>query len=213
MSRAGGLLDRDVFPRRIYCVSNLDYTVSVANAGLCGRAVWYNVANDRRRIARQLFVVDHVHAGQHRHRQNHVHERSREHYDQSLPSGFGLQTARIGRGLIPRLIARHFDVTAEQDSRKSEVGVALLETEKPWAETDAEGLHSDVEQTRRPIMAQFVNQDHHPDQDQQPPHVLEYRHLDLCSYAAHFRKLDSPASRIGIVTPTPDHHAFGLSHL
>jgi hypothetical protein len=51
-------------------------------------------------------------------------------------------------------------------------GLALPEAEQARAETEAEGFHLHVEGARRPIVAQLMDQDHHPDQDQIPPNVL-----------------------------------------
>ncbi len=82
------------------------------------------------------------------------------------------EAAGIAGAFVARLLARHLDVAAEQKRGEAEVGFALAEAEQPRAETEAEGFHLDVEKARRPEMPEFVDQDHDPDQDQQPPEIL-----------------------------------------
>ena len=75
-------------------------------------------------------------------------------------------------GFVARLLAGHLHVAAEQDRREAEIGFAAPESEQARPEAEAERLHLYVEEPRRPVVAQFVDQDHHPDQNQIPPDVL-----------------------------------------
>ena len=71
-----------------------------------------------------------------------------------------------------RAAPRELYISAEQNQANFEVGLAALESEKAWAETDAEGVDLDVEKAADQVMPQLMEQDHHPDQDQEPPDVL-----------------------------------------
>ena len=87
--------------------------------------------------------------------------------------GLARRTAdRCAMPLIAGLFARHLDVSAEQNRREAEIGLAVLEAEQARTKSEAERLDLDVEEASRPIVAQFVDQDHHPDQNQIPPDVL-----------------------------------------
>src|SRR4051794_18542763 len=109
--------------------------------------------------------------------QHHVHERSGKRDDQALPARLCKEGAWVGR-LLTRLFAGHLHVPAEEDKREPEVRLALLEAKKPRAEAEAERFDLYIEETRRPIVPQFMDQDHHPDQNQQPPDVLNDMHTN-----------------------------------
>ena len=82
------------------------------------------------------------------------------------------EAARVAGVLIARLFADHLHVAAEQHRGKPKIGLALVETEQPRAKSETERLHLHVEEARRPIMPELVDQDHDPDQDQGPEDVL-----------------------------------------
>jgi hypothetical protein len=48
----------------------------------------------------------------------------------------------------------------------------FLKPNRRGPESEAEGVHLHVEEARRPVMAQLMNQDHDADHDQRPPNVL-----------------------------------------
>ena len=89
--------------------------------------------------------------------------------------GLEVRAAGIGRAFVARLLAGHLHIAAEQDQGEPEVGLAALESEEPGPKAEAERLDFDVEKARREIVAEFVDQDHHPDQNQVPPDVLQDR--------------------------------------
>ncbi len=90
---------------------------------------------------------------------------------------------RVADKILARLLARHLDVAAEKKQGEPVVRFAALEPEKPRAETKTENFHLDVEEARGPEVPQFVDQDHDPDQDQQPPDIRKERkcHRDVFS--------------------------------
>ncbi len=98
--------------------------------------------------------------------------------DQPLPTRLREESARI-TCFFAWLLAGHFDVAAKQDQRKAEIGFAPPKAEQPRTEPEAERLDFDIEKSRRPKVPQFVDQDHDPDQDKQPPNVLKKYHNGL----------------------------------
>src|SRR5580693_1411323 len=82
------------------------------------------------------------------------------------------------------LLASHLDIAAEEHKRETVIGITTPEAEEPWAETETEDFHLNVEGARRPKMSQFVNQDHDPDEYQQPPGIQQerksHRGIPLC---------------------------------
>src|ERR1044071_3764027 len=130
-----------------------------------------------------FLVFHHVQASQDTDRQYHVHERSGRGDDQTLPAWFRQEGARVVQVLVGGLFARHLDVAAHWDQRKAVIRLTPHESEQPLPEAEAEGFHFHVEIARRPEMAQFVEIDHHPDQDQQPQYVLkESQHIASSRY-------------------------------
>src|SRR6185369_15810676 len=69
---------------------------------------------------------------------------------------------------------------AEQNQADLEVRLAAAESEEPRTEADAEGVDLDVEEASDQIVTELVEQDHHPDQNQEPPEILQKRdHLPV----------------------------------
>ena len=87
----------------------------------------------------------------------------------------GLARKRADRGdvLVARLLAGHLDVAAEQDRARTGNRFRRVRNPNsrgPKPKLKVFDLH--VEEPCRPIVAQFVDQDHHPDQNQVPPDIL-----------------------------------------
>ncbi len=87
----------------------------------------------------------------------------------------------------PGLFAHHLHVTAEKDGGKAKVGVALLEAEQTGAKSEAESVHLDIEESRRPVMTKLVNQDHDADHYQRKKDVLQ-------NIEAHIKTRPLPAA-------------------
>ena len=87
--------------------------------------------------------------------------------------GFAMN-ARGSLEFLPRLFAGHFDVSAEQNGRETEIGFASAEPEQPGPNPKLKTSTLTSKKPRRPIVPQFVDQDHDPDQDKQPPDILNY---------------------------------------
>src|SRR5205823_2497885 len=92
------------------------------------------------------------------------------------PTGLREKPAGIIRIFLTRLLAGHFDIPAEQDRREPEIRFTLAEAKQARAEAEAEGLHANIEQPCGPIMPELVDQYHDPDENQQPPNVLQENH-------------------------------------
>ena len=103
-----------------------------------------------------------------------VHGRAGRGDDEALPAGLGQERPRVVQVAVFGLLAGHFDVAAEQDEREAEVRFALAETEQARSEAETERFHLYIEKARCPVVAQFVDQDHDPDENQQPPETLEH---------------------------------------
>ncbi len=58
--------------------------------------------------------------------------------------------------LVAGLLAGHLHVTAEENRREAEIRLPSLEPEQARAEAEAEGLHPDIKESRRPVMPKFV---------------------------------------------------------
>jgi hypothetical protein len=86
---------------------------------------------------------------------------------------------RIVGAFFPRLIARHLYVTAKKDSGKPVIRIAALEAEEPGTESETENIHAHIEKACSPKVAKFVDQNHDPDQNQQPNDIVECRHNRL----------------------------------
>ena len=89
-----------------------------------------------------------------------------------LPAGLGGQGAGIAGLLVARLLPRELHVSAEQNQADFEVRLAAVESEQPGTEADAERVDLDVEEASDQIVTQLVEQDHHSDQNQEPPEIL-----------------------------------------
>ena len=174
---AGDFLQVDVFPVGVDLVVQLDDAVAFADARLGRRRIRHHVANDGLEVRfGNLLVLDHEEPGQQAHGQHDIHEGPGEGDDQPLPARLGEERAGIVGILFARLLAGHLDVTAEQDQREPVIRFAPAEAEQPRPEAEAERVHPHVEISRRPKVAQLVDQDHDPDQNQQPENVFENQH-------------------------------------
>ncbi len=91
--------------------------------------------------------------------------------------GFARNTAGIGCDSSPGCSPAIFTYPPNRIARKPEVRLAFL---KPTAraEAEAERLDPDIEETGRPVVAQLMDQDHDPEQNQQPPDVLNDMHTN-----------------------------------
>jgi len=163
------------------------------DAGLGGGSVGYDVPDHGRRSGGNLGELDHEKSGEHRHGEKDVHGGSGENDNQALPARLAQKTARVVGLLVSGLLAHHLDVAAEQDEGKTKIGFALLETEQAWPESEAERVHLHVEEARRPIMAELMNQDHDSDHDQEPPDVVQKveAHKNLGLYGIRAARLES----------------------
>ena len=167
------LRDAEVLPGRIRLVVELNDPVALAQAGLGGRRVRHHVPHGRAQVRHhRLRILVHEQAGQQGHGQHDVHEGTGEGDHQPLPARLGQEGPGIAGALVTGLLAGHLHVAAERDRRDPEVGLAPAESEQTRPEAEAEGLDPHVKEARHPIMAQFVNQDHDPDQNQQPENVF-----------------------------------------
>src|SRR5580704_3361259 len=173
MACAGHFLHVDVFPGRIRAVADLDDAIAFVQAGFGSGAVGYDVADLGRRGGRDLGEADHEESGEHRHSQNDVHGWAGEYDNQTLPARLVQEAARVAGLLVARLLAHHLDVAAQQNEGKAKIGFALLESEQARAESEAERVHLHIEETRGPIVAEFVDQDHDADHDQRPPDIMQ----------------------------------------
>jgi hypothetical protein len=81
------------------------------------------------------------------------------------------ERSRVLRPRIARLISQKFDITAEENQGKTIICIAAPETEESRPEADAENIDANIEQPGCPEVAQFVDQDHHANQNQQPPEI------------------------------------------
>ncbi len=106
---AGDFLEADVFPRRVLLAVEPDDAVVILNPGFGGGRIGHHVADHGLHIlVGHLLELDHVQAGQQADGQHHVHQRSGEGDDQSLPSGLGKEAARVVdifvRGCSPAIL-------------------------------------------------------------------------------------------------------------
>src|SRR5260370_33816934 len=123
--------------------------------------------------------MHHEHDSEKSYRQHDVHEGSGEGNNHSLPARLGEEGAGVVGIFVTRLLASHFHVAAEEDGAKAEIRLTLLEAEQPRAEAKAEGVHTHIEKASGPVMAQFVDENHHPDEDQEPPDIVKKIHMNL----------------------------------
>ncbi len=152
--------------------ADLDNTIALMNAGFGGGAVGHHIADHRRRRGGDLGESHHEQPRKNGHGQQDIHGRPGERNDHALPARLLQEAAGIAGAFIARLLARHLHVAAEQKRGEAEIGFAFFEAEQPRAETEAEGLHLDVEKSRRPVMTELMDQDHDPDQNQKPKEIL-----------------------------------------
>src|SRR5579883_3595015 len=138
---------------------------------------------------RHFRVMLHEQPGEQNNGQDHVHRGPRQRDQQPLPAWFGDKTARIG-GFFSGLIAGHFDIAAQNRQRgKAEIGFPVLESEKPRAKAKTESFHFHVEQPGDGKVAQLMEQDHHSNQNQEPPDILQKNHIGYARTAASFGSL------------------------
>ena len=134
---------------------------------------------------RYLLILHHEQAGEQADGQGHIHERPGKGDDQPLPARFAEQAARIAGVFIAELLARHFDVAAEQNQGEPVIRVATAKAEEARAEPKTKGFYLDIEIAGCPKMTQFVDHDHDPDQDQQPQYVFtDKQHMDSSGHGA-----------------------------
>ena len=172
-ANARKLRDAEVLPGRIRLVVELDDPIPLDQAGLGGGRVRHDVPHGRAQVRRhRLRILVHEQAGQQRDGQHSVHEGTREGNRQPLPAGLGQERPGIAGALVTGLLANHLHVTAERNRRDSEVGLAPAHSPQTWPKAKTEGLDPYVKEARHTIMAQFVNEDHHPNQNQQPENVF-----------------------------------------
>ena len=134
--------------------------------------VGYDIANYRRMRDWNLRKAHHEQAGQNATASTILMAGPANAMISRCQRGFARKLRGSLSSFVAWLLAGHFDVAAEQDRRETEIGFAFFEPEQPRAKTETERLHLDVEEPGRPIVAQFVDQDHDPDQDQVPPDIL-----------------------------------------
>ena len=170
---AGDFLVADVVPIGIFLVIQPDNPVVVLYARFGRGRIHHHVTDHGLHVlVRHFLELDHVKAGEQSHRQHHVHQRSRESDDQSLPTGLGQEAARVVGAFVGGLLARHLHVAAQQDQREPVIGIAATEAEQARSKPETEGFHLYIEIAGCPEVAQFVDHDHDPDQYQQPQNVL-----------------------------------------
>src|SRR5512135_3316097 len=91
---------------------------------------------------------------------------------QPLPARLGRQGTRIAGLFVAGLLTGELHVSAEGNQTDFEVRLAAAESEQPGTEADAECVDLDVEESSDQIMPQFVEHDHHSDQNKKPPEIL-----------------------------------------
>src|SRR5579864_9006718 len=189
----GNFFQANVIPGRIALAVEANNQVTLLDAGLRRRGVLHQVANEGPLIGiRQLFELYHEQAREQADGEDDVHERAGESDNQALPSRLREEAARVIHVLIARLLAGHLDVTAKQDGREPVIRVAFAEPEQARTKPEAEHLHANVEPSRGPEVAGFVDDDHHADEHQQPENILHDKHRIKLSPPA------APSSRLRV---------------
>src|ERR1035437_9348684 len=185
---AGDFLEANVFPGRVLLVVEPDDAVVVLNAGLGGWRIDHHVTDNGLHVLVGHFLeLEHVEAGEQRHGQHHIHQGPGESDDQSLPAGLGKEAARVVGVFVRGLFAGHLDVAAQQDQREAVIGIAAAESKQAGTKPEAEGFHLHIEIAGGPEVAQFVDHDHDPNQNQQPQNVFtkEEHIASSCHSAGH----------------------------
>ena len=118
------------------------------------------------------------------------HEQAREQHDRqakvehrphhgdyhALPARFRHEVAVVG-GRLAGVLARHLHEATERQEADLVVRLAPPEPEQPRTEPEGKRFHLDVEIPRGQEVAQFVNQDHHAQHEDEADYVNEVVHL------------------------------------
>ena len=80
--------------------------------------------------------------------------------------GVGVEGAGIvQRFALGRVLAGHLDIAAQRQQTDLVIGIAVLDAKEPRPEAHGERLNADTAQLGHGKMAEFMNHNHHADQD------------------------------------------------